>query len=1252
MRTSTFSFLLLSALLIFLTGQSCTTYQPFFDDPDGPYAYPANRDRSDSVKHTVYLLGDAGNQKLAPQMANFTLLGHQLKQEDEHATLVILGDNIYPSGMPEEGAPDRALSEQIIRAQLDLVKDFAGKLYIIPGNHDWNHWSAGGREAVIRQAEFVEAYLDNDDIFYPEDGCGDPKPIMLEDDLALILLDSQWFLHDWEKEPDINKGCKVDTRQEFEARLREILDEYDDGDFIFAMHHPIYSAGPHGGYHTLKDHLFPLTRAFNNLYLPLPGIGSLYPTLRYLGISDQDIPHPQNMQWKDILLDATFNSGHVVFASGHEHSLQYFQDKREFAITDIVKSSRHYVVSGAGSKRTYISKDAGAEFAYAGMGFARLQYYHNGEVWLEFWRPMAGKEDGELMYRRRIKEKSLQVSEIKDQPFVAPPIQKEVADPAYAAGRGQRSWLGDLHRDAWTAEIPFPTLDLTEIHGGLTPLQKGGGIQTRSLRLENPEGRQYTLRSVNKDVALLLPDFVRNTVLHAFAQDALAMSHPYGAWVVPPLADAAGVYHTKPRFYYVPKQAALGDFEAYFGDQLYLLEERPAKNWEDNPSFGYAKDIESTRKVLREIRDSYENRVDQPEVLRARLFDIWLGDWDRHDDQWRWAEFKEGDVTRYHPIPRDRDQVFLAVDGIIPWFASRKWAARMFQHFDYDIRDIQGLCFNARYFDRTFLTEMNREDWITMAGELQGRLSDSIIEASIRLWPDTLFQLSGPEIIDKLKVRRDKLPQFAAEYYGYLAKEVEIWGTDKAERFVIGSLPEGRLKLSVHDLDSEGDPKKPYYARTFLPEETQEIRLYGFKDDDEFFFEGTSPRRIKVRVIGGQGEDMVKPAEVHRGKKALIYDTREGNSISWGPGLRDKTTLDQSANVYERKAFTLNNTLPLIVPGWNVDDGFTLGAGFIATTHGFRKKPYKSKHSFLARYAFATQALQASYSWDQVGVFGSGDFFLDTKAFAPTHVRNYFGLGNGTPYSDQDDDEFDFNRLRQSGILVNPSFKQTFSADRHTFLVGPIYEYTEIERTEGRFIAEDPARVDSDFDPKHYAGLQAQLLIDARDNGIIPKRGFKWDLRGGWKTNLEEENSFTFLHTDLALYHYTHQPVPIVWATRVGYQQNWGTYEFFQAPTLGRRNNLRAYRGERFAGDAAFFHNTDIRVGLASARNYFLPMDIGVIGFFDHGRVWLEGEDNDDWHVGYGGGLLLRPYETLVLSLTYSLSKEFNIFEFKVGFAF
>ena len=108
-----------------------------------------------------------------------------------------------------------------------------------------------------------------------------------------------------------------------------------------------------------------------------------------------------------------------------------------------------------------------------------------------------------------------------------------------------------------------------------------------------------------------------------------------------------------------------------------------------------------------------------------------LGDWDRHDDQWRWARFKQKDKTIYRAVPRDRDQAFFKFDGIIPNIANRKWVVRKFQNYGADIRDIYGQNFNARYFDRTFLTQATKADWLQAAEKIKQSLTNEDIKEAL-----------------------------------------------------------------------------------------------------------------------------------------------------------------------------------------------------------------------------------------------------------------------------------------------------------------------------------------------------------------------------------------------------------------------------------------------------------------------------------------------------------------------------------------
>ena len=121
-------------------------------------------------------------------------------------------------------------------------------------------------------------------------------------------------------------------------------------------------------------------------------------------------------------------------------------------------------------------------------------------------------------------------------------------------------------------------------------------------------------------------------------QDQISSSHPYGAFVVPYLAEAAGIYHTNPKLVFIPDDPRFGRHQPTFANTLALYEERPAKDWSEADFFGNSPDIENTAKVLTNLAKDNDHYVDEPFVLRSRLFDMFIGDWERHDDQWRWSE--------------------------------------------------------------------------------------------------------------------------------------------------------------------------------------------------------------------------------------------------------------------------------------------------------------------------------------------------------------------------------------------------------------------------------------------------------------------------------------------------------------------------------------------------------------------------------------------------------------------------------------
>ena len=144
---------------------------------------------------------------------------------------------------------------------------------------------------------------------------------------------------------------------------------------VLALHHPLITAGPHGGHFSLKQHLFPLTDFWPWLYLPLPIIGSVYPLSRQLGVTGTDATSDAYSGTITGIYRATRPKVPILFAGGHEHSLQLHRD----AI------GAYYLVSGAGSASevTRVSPTPTAMYAEAVPGYMRLDAHANGALTLE-----------------------------------------------------------------------------------------------------------------------------------------------------------------------------------------------------------------------------------------------------------------------------------------------------------------------------------------------------------------------------------------------------------------------------------------------------------------------------------------------------------------------------------------------------------------------------------------------------------------------------------------------------------------------------------------------------------------------------------------------------------------------------------------------------------------------------------------------------------------------------------------------------
>lgn len=826
--------------------------------------------------------------------------------------------------------------------------------------------------------------------------------------------------------------------------------------------------------------------------------------------------------------------------------------------------------------------------------------------------------------------------------------KKVAANTQYDKASGfKRLMLGDHYRKEWGTAVDVIILDMDNAAGGLTPVKMGGGLQTKSLRLKGANGKEYVLRSVNKDPSKALVAELQDTFAEDIVQDQISSANPYAPMVVAALAKSTGIFHTTPQLVWVPKSPKLGEFTEAFAETLCLFEERPSGNEENNPAYGFSKSIVSSEKMLEKVFSSSDHVVNQKAFLKARLFDMLIGDWDRHEDQWLWASFKKDGQTVYHPIPRDRDQAFSKMDGIIPQIATKKWAIRKIQDFDYQIKDINGLNTNGMHLDRNFTTQLTLGEWLLVADELQDALTDNVIAAAFREMPDVIYNISGKETVAKLKRRRDDLEKYAKAYYEFLSEQVNITGTKNKELFEVTRLNNDSTLVIVYN----DEPKnKVIYQRTFLRSETKEIRLYGLEGNDIFNIDGSVNKGITVRVIGGKGEDNITDNSEVKGlsKQTKVYDDAT-NTVTASKETKTVISSDPLKNEYNRKSFRFDWLAPTINPGYNPEDGMYIGGGVVYKKQQFGKTPFGYMQSFAANYAFKTGAYTLWYKGIFREVIGKTDLQIGAGYTSSAYNRNYYGLGNETIQIE--DAPKDYYRVKLSQFTLSSTLHRQLGS-KHTISFESEFQSIKLDENDGRYVSSVNSKTDSSvFGRKKYMKIHLNYQFNTLDNNLFPTKGVKWNSGIAFTQNLNESEKYYSQVFSEASFYTTKGPVTI--ASRTGFASNLSDdYEFFQANTLGGLTNLRGYRRERFAGKTSVYQNTEIRVGVSYFNAYMVKGVWGVLGFLDNGRVWMPEEKSDEWHRSYGGGVWFFVLDKMVLTATYGVSKEDKLINIKAGFLF
>lgn len=320
----------------------------------------------ENIAATVILVGDAGGA--VPGDPVLEAVRARVMLDPARSTVVYLGDVVYPAGVPDSTSRDFEDARLAVQAQTDVVAGTDATGVVIPGNHDWDEDFPGGRQRILR----LQRMVDHSGLsFLPRNGCPGPDAVDVSSAARIIVLDTQWWLFDGFADPGA-LGCPEVTKQSLLDSLGALVRDAGDREVIVAAHHPLDSFGPHGGHFSFRDHVFPLSRVVDWLYIPLPLIGSIFPAYRLSGARAQD---HSSSEYETMIaeLDSVLAPDRpLAFAGGHEHSLQVLSGS----------SVRYDIVSGAGywDHRAPVGRKDETLYAASASGFIVLDFQTDGRV--------------------------------------------------------------------------------------------------------------------------------------------------------------------------------------------------------------------------------------------------------------------------------------------------------------------------------------------------------------------------------------------------------------------------------------------------------------------------------------------------------------------------------------------------------------------------------------------------------------------------------------------------------------------------------------------------------------------------------------------------------------------------------------------------------------------------------------------------------------------------------------------------------
>jgi len=564
------------------------------------------------------------------------------------------------------------------------------------------------------------------------------------------------------------------------------------------------------------------------------------------------------------------------------------------------------------------------------------------------------------------------------------------------------------------------------------------------------------------------------------------------------------------------------------------------------------------------------------------------------------------------------------------------------QSFNSSIKNVKWFNTAGYAMDKMIIQTSTWEDWEKQVKFIQANLTDAKIENAFANLPNDVKDESIIKIQKNLKIRRDNLMAVTRDYYDYLNKFHVVTGTDEDDKFLITRKTDGITEIQISSED------KVVYQNSYNAKDTKEIWVYGLDGNDEFKIEGKGNNLIKLKVLGGEENDVYN---FENSRRAKLYDYKSKKNTIEKAGKQWLVDSYEINNFDPQKRKTSQNSaFPAL--GYSSDAGFKVGVSDTYTTYGMAKNPFTTQHTVGANYYFDTEGIELSYYGEFAHVFYKWNLGIDAYYTSPNFTLNYFGKGNETVYDNSID--LDFNRVNIEQWHFAPSLIWN-NTRGSKFQFKALIESIEVNRDQGRFIADTFQASNDVFESQLYAGTEViYQYLNKRKNPAYPTLGTQIDLTAGYKTNIDDnDNELGYVRPSISIDYPLHNSGIIVLATKIGGEFIISDkYEFYHGAMLGGNDDLRGYRNQRFNGKSSFYQTSDLRIGLGKIKTGFIPLRFGVTGGFDYGRIWLQNEDSKEWHTSYGGSVFINGFSAFTANVGYYTSDEDERVVFTFGFKF